>query len=145
MKYTIDVEINKPLDKVIELFDNPANLDKWMPGLVSFEPISGTPGQPGAKSKLKFENGKNKFELIETILVRDLPKEFTGTYEAKGMKQHAKNSFIPVSSDKTRFVSEQEYTFSGFMKVIGFLVPGMIKKQSIKCLDDFKVFAENTK
>lgn len=142
MKYTIDIEINKPLDKVIELFDNPANLDKWMPGLVSFEHISGVSGQPGAKSRLKFKNGKNEFELIETILVRDLPKEFTGTYEAGGMKQHAKNSFISVSSDKTRFVSEQEYTFSGFMKIMAFFMAGVIKKQSVKCLVLFKDFAE---
>lgn len=49
MKHTVETIINKPIDTVIELFDNPDNLDKWMEGLQSFEPISGTPGQPGIR------------------------------------------------------------------------------------------------
>lgn len=45
MKFTTETDINKPTDKVIELFDNADNLSKWMEGLQSFEHISGTPGQ----------------------------------------------------------------------------------------------------
>ena len=85
MKYTSEIEINKPVDRVIELFDNPDNLDKWMIGLQSFEPISGNPGQVGAKSRLKFKMGKREIEMIETITVRNFPDEFSGTYEAKGV------------------------------------------------------------
>lgn len=36
MKYTAEIEINKPIDTVIELFDNPDNMGKWMEGLQSF-------------------------------------------------------------------------------------------------------------
>ena len=75
MKYTSEIEINSPIDKVIELFDNPDNMDKWMKGLQSFEPISGKPGQVGAKSRLKFKMGKREIEMIETITVRNLPDE----------------------------------------------------------------------
>ena len=32
MKYTTEIEINKPVKKVVELFDNPANLKEWMEG-----------------------------------------------------------------------------------------------------------------
>ena len=52
MKYQNEIEIDLPVNKVVELFDNPENLKRWMPGLQSFEHISGTPGQPGAKSRL---------------------------------------------------------------------------------------------
>ncbi len=45
MQYTNEVIINLPVDKVVELFDNPDNMKYWQPGLVSFENISGTPGQ----------------------------------------------------------------------------------------------------
>ena len=41
IKYTSKIEINSPVDKVIELFDNPDHMDKWMKGLQSFEHISG--------------------------------------------------------------------------------------------------------
>ena len=29
MKYTSEIEINSPADKLIRLFDNPDHMDKW--------------------------------------------------------------------------------------------------------------------
>jgi len=145
MKYTVDIEINKPVDEVIKLFDNPDNMKEWMEGLVNFEPISGTPGQPGAKSRLKFKMGKREIEMIETVTVRNLPDEFTGTYEAKGVFNIVKNRFEELPDNRTKYITEQEFHFKGFMKLIGFFMPGAFKKQSLKYLKDFKTFAENQK
>ena len=142
MKYSNEIEINLPLNKVIELFENPDNMKHWQPGLQSFEHISGTPGQVGAKSRLKYKMGKREIEMIETITKQNLPDEFAATYEAKGVYNLLFNKFIPVSENKTKWVSETEFKFSGFMKLIGFLMPGTFKKQSQKYLDDFKTFAE---
>lgn len=144
MKFSCETEINKPVEKVVELFDNPDNLKKWMEGLQSFEHISGTPGHPGAKSKLKFQMGKRAIEMIETVTVRNLPHEFSGTYEAQGVFNVVKNHFIPVDGNKTRYVTEQEFQFKGFMKVLGILMSGAFKKQSMKYLTDFKTFAEKS-
>ena len=55
MKYTCQIVIDLPRRRVVELFDDPANLPKWMTGLQSFEHVSGEPGRPGAKSRLLFE------------------------------------------------------------------------------------------
>ena len=144
MKYTSEIEINKPVDKVVELFDNSDNMGKWMEGLQSFEHISGKPGQVGSKSRLKFKMGKREIEMIETITVRNLPDEFSGTYEAKGVFNLVKNKFVALPGNKTKYVSEQEFQFKGFMKIIGFLMPAMFKKQSMKYLIDFKNFVERT-
>ena len=142
MKYSNEVIINLPVQKVIELFDNPANLPKWQKGFISFEPISGTPGQPGAKSKLKYKMGKREIEMTETIIKRNLPAEFHGTYEAKGVYNRQKNFFTSVSENRTKWVSESEFKFSGMMRWMGWLMPGLFKKQSQKYLDDFKEFSE---
>ncbi|MBK6878730.1 MAG: SRPBCC family protein [Ignavibacteria bacterium] len=142
MKYTVETEINLPIARVVELFDDPENLKHWQPGLLSFEPISGTPGQPGAKSKLKYKMGKRDIEMIETITVRNLPDEFSGTYEAKGVFNIVKNYFRPVSENKTKYINESEFQFNGFMKLIGFLMPGAFRKESEKYLLQFKEFAE---
>jgi len=85
MKYTSEIEINSPVDRVIELFDNPNNMDKWMKRLQSFEPISGKPGEVGAKSRLKFKMGNREIEMIETVTVRNLPDEFSGTFETRSI------------------------------------------------------------
>ena len=52
MKYTVEIEIDLPRERVIELFDSTENCFKWQKGLLSFDHLSGEPGQPGAKSKL---------------------------------------------------------------------------------------------
>lgn len=143
MHYTNQVDINLPVDKVIKLFDDPANLKHWQPGFISMEPINGTPGHEGAKSKLEYQMGKRRIEMIETIEKRNLPDEFSGTYEAKGVFNRVVNRFIPVSENKTRYVAENEFQFSGFMKIMGWIMPGAFKKQSQKYLDMFKEFAEN--
>lgn len=144
MNYSSAIEIDRPIDKVVELFDNPENMAKWMKGLQSFEPISGKPGQVGAKSLLKFKMGKREIEMIETITVSNLPEEFSGTYEAKGVFNIVKNKFVSLPGNRTKYISEQEFQFKGFMKVIGFLMPGAFKKQSMKYLTDFKHFVEKS-
>ena len=142
MKYSNEVEINLPRNRVIELFDNTDNMKHWQKGLQSFEHVSGTPGQPGATSRLKYKMGKREIEMIETITNNNLPEEFAGTYDAKGVHNIMSNKFISLSENKTKWVADCEFQFKGFMKVIAFLMPAAFKKQSQKYLDDFKTFAE---
>lgn len=143
MKYTVEVEIEKPVDEVIALFDNVDNMYKWMDGLKSFEHLEGTPGEVGAKSRLKFDMNGRKIEMIETITAKDLPREFTGTYDADGVHNIVSNHFEPIGDSRTRYRSENEFQFKGFMKIIAFFMPGAFKKQSMKYLEDFKKFAES--
>jgi len=142
MKYKCEIEINKPIDQVVALFDNPDNMDQWMEGLQSFEHLSGKQGQPGAKSKLKFKMGKREIEMIETINTRNLPDEFTGTYEAKAVINIVHNKFDKLSENKTKYITEQEFKFSGYMRIIALLMPSAFKKQSNKYLLNFKNFVE---
>lgn len=143
MKYTTEIIIDKPVDEVVRLFDNPDNLYAWMEGLEKFEHLSGEPGQPGAKSKLTFQMGKRKVEMIETVTVRDLPEEFSGTYDADKVFNRITNRFYPVGEGKTRYVSENEFEFNGFfMKAMAFIMPGAFKKQTNKHMEGFKRFAE---
>ncbi len=144
MRFTCTTEINVPIDKVITLFDNTANLKKWQNGLVSHEHISGSPGQPGAKSKIVFNTGKHVIELIETITVKNLPHEMTGLYEHKHMVNTMTNRFSSIGENKTRYDAEIHYTkFVGFVpKMMALLMPGIFKKQVQKTIDNFKLFAE---
>lgn len=142
MKYTVEIEINKPIDKVVELFDNEDNLFKWMNGLQTIEHLEGKPGEKGSTTKMLFKDGRREIEMIETLIEYNLPEAFIATYEAKGVYNLAKISFIPVTEGKTRYVSEQEFQLKGFVKVFGLVMPGMFKKQTMKYLTMFKEFAE---
>lgn len=143
MKYTIEIDIHESRARVIELLDNTENLKKWMPGLISFTHISGEPGQVGAQSKIVCQHGSREYEMIETITVRNLPDEFTGTYDSVGMWNEVKNIFVEIDENNTKWISENEFKSDKFMmKLMMFLVPGMFKKQSYKFMESFKQFVE---
>jgi len=144
MKYSHSIIIDRPREEVISLFNNQDNMFKWQPGLKDITPVSGVQGEEGAKMKLNYEMGKRKIEMVETIIKKDLPREFSGTYEAKGVYNVVRNYFEETPDNKTKWVSENEFQFSNFMmKVMGFLMPGAFKKQSFKYMELFKKFAES--
>lgn len=145
MKYSNEVMIKLPLNEVIALFDSEENLFKWQPELLTFEHVSGEKGEVGAKSKMRYKMGKREVDMIETITVKDFPKEFSATYEAKGVWNEMRNYFEEIDNNTTRWRSDSHFEFSGFMKLMGIFMSGAFKKQSQKSLDRFKDFAEATK
>lgn len=143
MKYTLEIEINLSRNQVIELFDNSENIKKWQPDLISLEHLSGDAGEIGAKSKLLYKMGRKEIEMIETITVKNLPDEFSFTYEAKGVFNIVENHFIEVNGNKTKWIFNSEFQCKGFMKIMAFLFPSAFKKESLKFMKQFKTFAEN--
>ena len=93
MKFSVEIIINLPRARVIELFDSTENLYKWQPGLVSLENESGMAGEVGAKSRLEYKMGKREIQMVETITVSNFPDEFSGIYEAKGVWNEVKKNF----------------------------------------------------
>ncbi|MBK9106971.1 MAG: SRPBCC family protein [Saprospiraceae bacterium] len=145
MKYTVDVIINKDLESILDLFDNEANLYKWMEGLQKFEHISGTPGAEGSQSKMYFKMGKREFILLETIISKQLPGKFECAYDADGVRNVVISRFIALTDHQTQYISEQEFHFKGLMKFFSIFLKSAFKKQSLKYLLDFKKFAESKK
>ena len=80
--------------------------------------------------------------MIETITVNNLPDEFSGTYEAKGIYNEVRNYFHKAGENQTLWVSENLFETKGFMRLLVFFMPGSFKKQSYKYLEYFKEFAE---
>lgn len=143
LTYTNEITINLPRQRVVELMDDPDNMKHWQPGFVSMELISGTQGQVGAKSRLNYDMGKRKIEMTETITKRDLPDAMDLTFETKGVYNEQRNEFIEVDANTTKWVSHSLFEFSGFLKVMGWLMPSAFKKQSFQYLELFKKFAES--
>lgn len=142
MEYTQDIIVNVPRQRFIELFDNAENMQRWMDGLLSFEPLTGVPGQAGATSKLTFKRGRGTMEMVETIVRRELPDHFDGNYDAKGVHNICENQFIDVDGTSTKWVAHNIFEMKGFMKVIGLLFGASFPKESYKSMEAFKAFAE---
>lgn len=142
MHYTVTVDIDKPLDEVVKLFDNPDNLKKWMDGLQKHQVIEGSPGKVGCKTKLWFKMGKREMVMIETLKIYQLPEELVTTYETKGVLNIQKTWFEVLTENKTRYYSENQFKMQGWLKIMGFLMPGAFKKQTLQYMRKFKAFAE---
>lgn len=140
MQFTCSVEINRPLGQVVQLFSDPNNLKEWQDDFIRIEHLSGTPGEVGATSKMVYKMGKGEMELIETILVNNLPHEFSGNYVHEHMTNDMRNHFTALSDTLTRWDAHIEYTH--FKNIfIQFIMYWMAKKPQ-KWLNQFRDFAE---
>jgi hypothetical protein len=143
MKYTVETVINAPKEKVAALSGNPDNRKKWMQGLKSYEPLSGPPGAPGAKSRLVFKTGKVEITMIGTVIANNLPDALSETFEAEHVFTTATTTFLALSPQTTKYISEQAFQFRGVKnKIIGFLLQGEFKKQTREHTENFKRFVE---
>ncbi len=142
MKYACEVIIDLPRARVVELFDSQENLKQWQPGLQSFEHLSGEPGQPGARSRLVYDERGRRVEMTETIETRNLPDEFTAIFEAKNVWNRSANRFTEVGPNQTRWVNDNEFRLSGLMWVMGLFMGGTFRKQTLADMNRFKAFAE---
>ena len=142
MKFKLELPINKPRADVWKSFDNAENIKKWQPTLVSFEPVSGMPGQPGAVSKLTYKEGNRNLILTEKITRRDEPNGFDGVYESEFADNAIRNTFIEQGKDQTLWMMETEFIFKSFlMKIMG---PLMKKSFVTRTEADMQRFKEMT-
>lgn len=142
MKYNTEVEIALSRQQVIALFDNPERLREWQPNLQEKELLSETAGQEKARTRLVYQMGKRRVEMIETVTKRDFPAQFDAFYEAKNVQNWVSNAFTAVSENRTRWVLSSEFKCSGIVGLMAFFAPGMFKKQTLKTMQQFKAFAE---
>ena len=144
MKYTEEIIINSPIDQVINAFDNEQNLFKWMEELKSLDLIKGPAGEPGAKSKMVMIISGRNTEMIETVLSKNLPDEYTALYEMPKIQNIISNKFNELQDGKTLYSVETEFKFEQLiLKIISSLFPSIFKKQTQKNLRDFKKFVES--
>jgi len=141
MKFSCKVDIDLPRERVVELFDNPDNMQHWQDDFISFEQLAGDSGSVGATAKVTYK----RVVLTETIIENNLPESFHGSYEGSWGKNLMKNYFDVLDSGTTRWRSEVDYLeMNGLvMKLMKTLMPNMFRKQTQKWMDQFKVFAEN--
>lgn len=89
--------------------------------------------------------GRGEMELLETVISRNLPEEFHGSYEGDFGKNYMYNYFNELDSKQTRWIAEIEYIeMKGFMmNVMKTLFPKTFQKQTQKWLNQFKTWAES--
>ena len=142
MKYTTEVSIHLPREKVIEKFDSTENLYKWQPGLKKFEPLSGEPGKEGSKSTMVYEGRKGDLVMTETIVLNKFPDEFHTIYTAKGVYNEMYNYFTEPEPGITLWKTVSVFRFKGLMALMAPFMGKAFTDNTLLSMERFKVFAE---
>lgn len=145
MKYSLQIVIELSRQEVFTKLEDPATYSCWQRGLISYKLIGDTVKEVGARTKLKYKMGKREITMMETVTKRVFPKTLHMVYEADKVFNSQKNYFEEEPNETTLWITDSEFKFSGFMKIVGFLMPGVFKKQTQKYMEDFKAFAEEGK
>ena len=144
MKYKLELTIEKPVAEVWKAFDSTENLKKWQPSLIKFEHFSGTPGQPGAVSKLTYEENDREFTLVEEIINREEPHRFDGVYKNEFSDSFIRNTFIEKGENETLWVTETDFKFKTLpMKIMGPLMKRNFVRRTYRDMERFMEFAES--
>lgn len=142
MKFHIELVVDIPFARLIELFEDPNNLKKWQPNVISFKHLTGEIGQPGATSRIRYNLVVKTIDIKETILKRNLPEEFVLRHETEGVANIISNNFKEIAPNKTRWIMENNFQFSGLKKFAALALKGVFKKQTELTMERFKKFAE---
>ena len=142
--YTLSIDIGVPRDLVIELFDDPDNLQMWQPGLQSWSLTKGDQGQVGAEATIVFLNGAQPIEMTERITSRNLPDELSSMYVWGGNSNAVMNRFIELGPEQTRWEVDSAYPQSSLkMKLMGMIMGSKFKAQHQIFMQAFKAFCED--
>ncbi len=144
MKFTCSISIAAPREKVVALFSDFDSKTEWQTGFESEELFKGKDGEKGSQKRLKFINRGKPMQLIETVLLNDLPNEFVGLYEHKHMTNSMKSVFKDLPDGRCGYSAYVEYTrFSGFFpRLLAKMFPEMFKRQVENWMDNLKQLAE---
>lgn len=142
MKFHIEIVVDISFAKLLDLFENPENLKRWQPNVISFTPLSGQIGQVGATAEIRYDMVVKKIVMKETILKRNIPDEFVLRYDSDGVSNTVTNNFKEIAPNKTRWIMQNNFQFKGLMKYAALALKGVFKKQTELTMERFKKFAE---
>ena len=144
MKFKSSIEIHKSREKVVQYFMDVDCLKEYQDGFIKKELVKGVAGEDGTVSKMYYKHRNRDMLITETITNNNLPNSFEAHYHHIHMDNTMKCSFKEVSSDKTRYEYEFEYTRVNWLlpKLIAILFPSMFRKQVEKWMKQFKEFVE---
>ena len=146
---TQKIQIDLPIDQVMQLFLKQEYFKEWQKGLISSKNLTSSVGERGSKRQMKIKMAGTSITMEEEITKVDLPHAWEAVYRSKGVVNYQYNRFRE-SEKKTEhgnhkitlWDSRSVFKFTGFMRLIGRTKPELFKDQTIQFMKDFKTFAE---
>lgn len=145
------IEINIPIKKAMQLFQNQNYFKEWQDGLVSFKNTSQSVGKLNSTREMKIRMVGTTIIMNETVTKIDLPHVWEATYRTKGVINYQSNRFRESETTKNGIVtpstlwdSKSVFKFTGVMRLLAKTNPQLFTSQNLNFMKSFKKFAEST-
>lgn len=73
--YTTQIQINKPLEEVFEVFNDSSQINNWITDLKSIDPIDLKPEKTGSTYKIVVENKNGEQIILQEKIMAYIPNE----------------------------------------------------------------------
>ncbi|MGW6445352.1 SRPBCC family protein [Lentzea sp. NPDC055074] len=137
MRFTKEVVLEQPIERVRVLTSDPAHLHAWQPDLVGITQHSDTPGAAGATATLRYR----RFELEETVLSANADERIS-RYETRGMVHTITNRYSALDDRRTLLVCDNEFALSGLLKLGRRVLERSLREQVERNVGNFKAFID---
>lgn len=130
MRYTCSVDIDAPIERVVELITDPDRMTEWMAGLDSVTTVRGERGAAGSVNQLHFVGAPGDGLMLERIESVG-PDNHHAIYQLGPVTNHQRSRFDELPDGRTRWTAEHEFL----------LPPGMVEQMGPGAEE---VFTQNT-
>ena len=141
-KYTAQIDIAQPVERVFAYLDDEKHATEWIGGLVSIEAITEGGNRVGAKAKHVYEENGRTIEMVEETLIYQPNKQVKIKGITDGFELTAQYTLEPIANG-TRLHYESETTMhSLFMKLLSPIINASSKKRVETDLERLKRLLE---
>jgi uncharacterized membrane protein len=137
------VKINKPIDEVWAIFDQPELQTKWHKPIKSYEHVSGKGNSRGSVARVIYARDSGDTELTVTVDERKAPTHFVATYEGMQLPFVLTSNFSAIDDDVTEWKAEIEVRLSLLQKALGPILKGAMSDLASGMGKDFKKYVES--
>ncbi|WP_394613428.1 SRPBCC family protein [Lentzea sp. JNUCC 0626] len=138
MRFTKEIVLDRPIERVRVLTSDPAHLHEWQPDLVSITQHSQTPGAAGATATLEYRHGR----LEETVLAANAD-ERAFRYESRAQVHTVSYRYAPLPDGRTLLTYTNEMRLSGVLRLFTRRITRVTRERAEQGLDRLKAFVDN--
>ncbi|MDO6812139.1 SRPBCC family protein [Tenacibaculum soleae] len=142
VKYTVEIEVDKPIEEVFKKFEDTDLMKQWLPDVKSIEILEEKPGKVGSTYTMVVENNGQEIKMIEKITAYIPNKKITFQFHSDQMVKTDDYNFI-ANGNTTKIVQNCGVNSKSYMSACMFpYFKGTFKSLSLNYMNQFKKIAE---
>lgn len=140
--YSAEISVNKPLKEVFKLFNEPGNVQQWIPEIKSIDTLKLNPSFTGSEFKMVVDNQGQEITMIEKIMAYVPNEKITLFFDAENMLKTDNYVFTEKDGHTIITLNSSCQSDSYIMACMFPYFEGVFQEQDQTYLNNFKAYAE---